>query len=162
MNITYWDILGRLGLAFLIGGLLGTDRTIKRKAAGIKTHALVCLVCAMVSMISKEGLPGSDPSRIISNILTGIGFLAGGVIFTIGKGEGVTIKGLTTAAGLFGTACIGIPIGLGYYVFSCITFLFIELAFNIEWILHRLHILPHFEKDDGEYSEDLKKQKHAE
>lgn len=109
----------RICVAILVGMIMGIERKYSGKPAGIRTHSIVCVVCTMITIVGVYGFNGlggsTDPSRILSNILTGVGFLAGGVIFSVGKDDNKTVHGLTTAAGVWGAACLGIPIGLGMY-----------------------------------------------
>ena len=107
------EALIRLAVAAAIGLLIGFTR--RRKAAGIRTFALICLGCAIFTIVSirddfTEG--AADPSRIISQIVTGIGFLGLGVIWRSSKAGGRPV-GLTTAATVWTTAAIGVLIGLG-------------------------------------------------
>jgi len=119
--VTEWEGLIRLAVAAAIGGAIGFERETLDKAAGLRTHMLVCagaalfMVCSLLlvedfadsDMVSKV-----DPTRIASTIVTGVGFLGGGIIF---KNE-ERVRGLTTAAGLWVVAAIGMAAGSGYYV----------------------------------------------
>lgn len=114
-----WDALLRVGLALVAGAALGFERELKDKPAGLRTYALVsqgaALFMVLGVMLSNEvyGNDASvDPARIASTVVQGIGFLAGGVIFTIGA----KVQGLTTAAGIWVAAAVGLLIGGGYYV----------------------------------------------
>ena len=106
----------RLLLATMTGVLIGAERELHNKDAGMKTHVLVCLGSAMCMVVSEymqvEGLPGSlDTSRIGSAVVSGGGFLGVGTIIVTGTHE---VRGLTTAAGLWACACIGLAAGIGY------------------------------------------------
>jgi len=102
----------RLLLAAVLGGLLGYDREQVGKAAGLRTHMLVCVGAALFVLIpERAGLSKADLSRVIQGLAAGIGFLGAGAIVK-GKHEG-EIQGLTTAAGIWLTAAIGIAAGLG-------------------------------------------------
>jgi putative Mg2+ transporter-C (MgtC) family protein len=111
----------RLLLAFLAGGAIGIERALHGREAGFRTHALVCLSSSllMVLMVYQwELVPAqfldtvrADPSRMAQGIMTGIGFLGAGVIIK----EGLTVRGLTTAASIWMTASIGIVVGMGLY-----------------------------------------------
>ena len=108
-----WEIVARLLFAVLFGGLVGVERIITRHDAGIRTHMLVSIGSAAV-MVLNELLNlkyGGDISRIGAQVVSGIGFLGAGCIIVNGN----KIKGLTTAAGLWSTACIGLIFGCGYY-----------------------------------------------
>ncbi len=105
----------RLLLAIICGGMLGLERERKRMPAGFRTYMLVCVSAALV-MITNEYLmtlyPGIDPTRMGAQVISGIGFLGVGTIIVTGDKR---VKGLTTAAGLWATASVGLAIGAGYY-----------------------------------------------
>ena len=103
----------RLVLAIFLGGLLGYEREVKGKAAGVRTHMLVCLgACVFVMLLELDGADHDAMSRVIQGVVAGIGFLCAGTIL---KGENIAdVKGLTTAAGLWATAAIGVAVGLGH------------------------------------------------
>ncbi|MGP0173072.1 MgtC/SapB family protein [Pseudomonas sp. NCHU5208] len=102
----------RLLLVMLLGGLLGYEREATGKAAGVRTHMLVCLGASIfVMVLEQEGAAGDAMSRVIQGVATGIGFLCAGTIL---KGNSLAdVKGLTTAAGLWSSAAIGVAVGLG-------------------------------------------------
>ncbi len=120
MNIYF---LVRIGLAFLCGTVIGMERGRRFKEAGIRTHVIVCCTAALIMIISKYafadltgpsgefimGVRGSDPARIAAQVISGITFLGAGIIFK----NGGNIKGLTTAAGIWATAAIGLALGAG-------------------------------------------------
>ena len=114
------EAIGRVVAALVAGGLLGWERERLQKAAGLRTHALVCEGAALFMVASillgdrvrAAGGIGYDPSRIGSTIVQGIGFLAAGVIFTA-RGR---VRGLTSAATIWVTAAIGLVFGAGLYV----------------------------------------------
>ena len=115
-----WVYLLRIFIACLCGGAIGIERTLRQKDAGFRTHVIVALGAALFMTISKygfldmvqyEGLR-ADASRIASNVVTGISFLGAGMIFI----KGTNIKGLTTAAGIWATAAVGMAIGSGLYI----------------------------------------------
>jgi len=105
-------ILGRLLLAALCSGLIGYERESARKSAGLRTHTLVGIGAAVFTIVSIVGFPGSDSSRVAAQIVTGVGFLGAGAIFR----EGTYVTGLTTAAGLWVVAALGMAAGSGSYV----------------------------------------------
>src|SRR5690606_22472154 len=102
----------RLFLAMLLGGLLGYEREVMGKAAGVRTHMLVCLGAAIFVMaLEQDGAEADAMSRVIQGVAAGIGFLCAGTIL---KGQSISdVKGLTTAAGLWASAAIGVAVGLG-------------------------------------------------
>jgi putative Mg2+ transporter-C (MgtC) family protein len=103
----------RLLLATLLGGLLGYEREVKGKAAGVRTHMLVCLGASVfVMLLELDGASHDALSRVIQGVVAGIGFLCAGTIL---KRESIAdVQGLTTAAGLWATAAIGVAVGLGH------------------------------------------------
>lgn len=113
INITSTAL--RLILAVVIGGLIGLERGASNHAAGFRTHILVCVGSALV-MLTNEYIcylyGAGDPARLGAQVITGVGFLGAGTIMMTGRNK---IKGLTTAAGLWASACLGLAIGIGYY-----------------------------------------------
>jgi putative Mg2+ transporter-C (MgtC) family protein len=116
-----WEGLLRLAIAAAIGGAIGFERETLDKSAGLRTHMLVCLGAALFMVCSlllvdefKDSAMVSrvDPTRIASTIVTGIGFLGAGIIFRNEEG----VRGLTTAAGLWVAAAIGMAVGSGFYI----------------------------------------------
>ena len=132
------SILVRLTLAIICGGILGHERGKKKRPAGFRTHIVVCIGAAMV-MITNQYMSetlglSTDASRMGAQVISGIGFLGAGTIIVIGRNQ---VKGLTTAAGLWACACMGLAIGIGFYegaVISCI-YLFIVIT-----LLHKLDL----------------------
>jgi putative Mg2+ transporter-C (MgtC) family protein len=120
-SLAGWDAFLRLLLACALGGMVGFERELRDREAGIRTHLLVSLGSALFTIISAYGfhefLAGggnivrADPTRIAAQIVTGIGFLGAGAIIR----EGISIRGLTTAATLWVVAAIGMGCGAGYY-----------------------------------------------
>ncbi len=106
-----WIMLGRLLLAAVCSGLIGYERETAQKAAGLRTHTLVGVGAAIFSVASIVGFEGPDESRIAAQIVTGVGFLGAGAIFR----EGAFVRGLTTAAGLWVVASLGMAAGSGTY-----------------------------------------------
>lgn len=105
----------RLFIAAVLGTLIGVERDLRDKPAGIRTHMLVCLSSSLVTMVSIYDFP-LDAARVAAGIVTGIGFLGAGAI--IGGQEGVV--GLTTAAGIWVTAGIGMAVGTGNYFLAAV------------------------------------------
>lgn len=109
----------RLGGALLIGFLIGLEREISRKPAGLRTHMLVSLASSLFTILSLSSAFGdgaADPTRIASQIVVGIGFVGAGVIIS----SGGQIKGVTTAASLWITAAMGMAMGLGEYLLAAV------------------------------------------
>lgn len=123
-------VLARIILAAFCGGILGIERTRKRRAAGVRTYMLICVGSAVV-MITGEYLVstfgGTDPSRLGAQVISGIGFIGAGTIIMTGYHE---VKGITTAAGLWASACIGLAIGAGFYLVAILaSFLLLIIMF---------------------------------
>jgi putative Mg2+ transporter-C (MgtC) family protein len=121
-------VVTRLLLAALLGGLLGWERESKGKAAGLRTHMLVALGAAVFVMIPQQaGLDDADLSRNIQGVVAGIGFLCAGTILK-GRNE-EQVQGLTTAAGIWLTAAIGVAVGLGREASAVLTALLALVIF---------------------------------
>ncbi|GAB4377193.1 MAG: MgtC/SapB family protein [Elainellaceae cyanobacterium] len=120
--IVWWDMLLRLSLAVLMGGVVGWEREIEEKPAGLRTHMLVSLGAAMLVMAGiQTGIvqeTADTISRIIQGIVTGIGFLGAGEIFSSSRNESGTIRirGLTTAAAIWVSTALGIAAGCGLWL----------------------------------------------
>jgi putative Mg2+ transporter-C (MgtC) family protein len=115
--------LTRLGIAIFVGGLIGLNRQLEGKPAGIRTHMMVSLGAALMVMIPQQAFPGIKVdalSRTIQGIATGIGFLGAGEILhrPSPSGRGQSVKGLTSAAALWATAALGMASGVGLWVTS--------------------------------------------
>ncbi len=114
-------IIGRVTGALIIGALIGFERTFHGRPAGFRTHSLVCIASAILMIVTvyqnqwmtfvEHDAIRTDPTRMAQGIMTGIGFLGAGVIFK----EGLTVRGLTTAASIWITAAIGILVGIGFW-----------------------------------------------
>ena len=133
-----WEMLGQLVLAAFLGGLIGMERALKGKPAGMRTHLMVCLGSALIMLISIHmgkfsGEGTVDPARIASNVVVGLGFLGAGTIMRL-RGS---VLGLTTAASLWAVGGIGLAVGCGYY-FAAIGGIAIMLV--ALWLLDRLEI----------------------
>lgn len=119
------QVIFQLFLAAILGGLVGLEREYQKRAAGLRTHSLVCLGSALFTIISTESFyqwldktgVSFDPSRIISGIVLGVGFIGAGLIMH----RGFKIEGLTTAAGIWVVSAIGIAIGLKLYLVATFT-----------------------------------------
>lgn len=108
-------IVLRLSLAALLGGLLGWERESNGKAAGLRTHMLVAMGSALFILVAQQsGIDAANASRLIQGVITGVGFLgAGAILKAESRDSEPRIKGLTTAAGIWLTAAIGVAAGLG-------------------------------------------------
>lgn len=117
----FLQIFVHLATALVAGGIIGLERSFHGRPAGFRTHTLVCLASSLLMLVTLyqwQWLPGvpldtvrTDPTRMAQGIMTGIGFLGAGVIFK----EGLSVRGLTTAASIWITAAIGILLGIGFY-----------------------------------------------
>lgn len=136
-------MLVRLLLATLAGALIGTERGRHGRAAGLRTHALVCLGAALaaeVGLFAQAIQPNADPLRVAAQVISGIGFLGVGTILIKGRFQ---ITGLTTAAGLWATAAIGLAFGIGFLsgalIATVFTLLTIICLSYLEFRLNRRH-----------------------
>lgn len=127
-TINMLSIMVRLVLSLLCGGVLGLDREKNRRPAGLRTYTLVCVGAAMVMMTSQfvfENKGTGDLFRMGAQVISGIGFLGAGTIMITGHRQ---VRGLTTAAGLWVAACIGLAIGIGFYSGAILSTLIILLV----------------------------------
>lgn len=126
MVLPWWEILLRLFLSAVAGGIVGLEREITGKPAGLRTMILVSLGSGLFMILSLSAFPAgsSDLGRIAAGVVTGIGFLGAGAIFR----EGVTIRGLTTAATIWVTCGLGLAIGAGLYLEAFFAFFFAIIA----------------------------------
>ena len=127
----------RLLLAFIFGGVIGMDRERKGRPAGMRTHILVCLGASMTTMSGFFVVHTleSDPLRISAQVISGIGFLGVGTILITGR---MHVKGLTTAAGLWTTASIGIALGAGFYEGALLCTVLSVIAISVLYRLENL------------------------
>ena len=133
----------RIVLAAILGALVGLERSKRQKEAGVRTHCIIACTSALFMILSKyafvdtaigaDGLRGADPARIAAQVVSGISFLGAGVIFKNGN----SIRGLTTAAGMWGTAAIGMAVGAGMYWLGLIE---AAILVAIQIILHRFPV----------------------
>jgi putative Mg2+ transporter-C (MgtC) family protein len=130
-----WDeALLRLALAATLGGLIGVERELREREAGLRTHLLVALGSALFTIVgaygfhefleSGQSVVRADPTRIAAQIVTGIGFLGAGAIIR----QGLSVRGLTTAATLWVVAAVGLAAGAGYYSAAVITTALVLIA----------------------------------
>lgn len=147
-EMTFVSVAFRLCLAMLFGGMIGMERERKRRPAGFRTYMLVCLGASLTMLLSQYEYymlthawaetmmtigTKTDVSRFGAQVINGIGFLGAGTIIVTGRQE---VKGLTTAAGLWASACMGLAIGAGFYECVFLAFLMISLS---------IRLLPQFE-----------------
>ena len=143
----YLEFFLRVLIACVCGAAIGFERSKRLKEAGIRTHIIVCCAAALVMIVSKYGFAdmaapdgaglygtkGTDPARLAAQIISGVSFLGAGIIFRNGN----TVKGLTTAAGIWATAGIGLAIGAGMYVIGTFTTAVIAV---IQILMHKYTI----------------------
>lgn len=116
--MSVYEIIFKLALAGILGGLIGLERESLNRPAGLRTYTLVCVGSALAMVVSLDmyfqyyQTVNADPGRIAAQVISGIGFLGAGTIMR----EGATVRGLTTAAGLWVVACIGLAVGAGLYI----------------------------------------------
>ncbi|MBN8571594.1 MAG: MgtC/SapB family protein [Ignavibacteria bacterium] len=136
--LPWTEMLIRLALAAVLGASVGLERERKERAAGLRTHMMVCIGSALAMLVSTygfndvQGVPNVslDPSRVAAQVISGIGFIGGGTILFLRQN---IVKGLTTASGLWTVAAIGLAAGGGMYLAAFVTTLF---AIFILWMLH--------------------------
>src|ERR1700723_3333645 len=135
-----WLQLGELGLAFVLSALIGLEREIRHKSAGLRTYTLVGFAAALIMLVSKYGFTNIlindrivlDPSRIAAQIVTGIGFIGGGLIFV----RRDSVRGLTTAATVWLTAAVGMACGGGLPILAMfVTALHFVVGFAFPYIV---------------------------
>ena len=134
-DINAVSITVRLLMAMLLGGIIGLERGIKKRPAGMRTYMLVCIGATLVMITNQhlaEVFPMSDPARMGAQVISGIGFLGVGTIIITRDRQ---VRGLTTAAGLWASACMGLAIGVGFYTGALIGMAFI---FFVTTVMHRL------------------------
>lgn len=128
-NLAVIEHIIRLILALTLGFLIGLERKMRLKEAGPRTHTIVCLGASLFTLLSVGAFAGSDPARIAAQIVPGIGFIGAGMIFYRRQ----AVHGLTTAAGVWTTAAIGMAVGAGWYIVSLIA---TALIFFIQFFMH--------------------------
>ncbi len=132
----------RIIVACVCGACIGVERSKRFKEAGIRTHIMVCFAAALMMVVSKYafgdvagvfGDHGADPARIAAQVVTGVSFLGAGVIFR----NGATVKGLTTAAGIWATAGIGLAVGAGMYIIGVAATVVIVV---LQFVMHKVQV----------------------
>ncbi len=145
--VSEWELLLRLTLSCILGGVIGYERQSRHKSAGLRTNILVCLGSCLIMVLSEsiflgvEGRTNADPARLAAQVVSGIGFLGAGAIMK----EGLTVTGLTTAACLWVVAGVGLAVGAGYYYGALFTagLVFITLGTLSrldEWVTHEKNL----------------------
>jgi putative Mg2+ transporter-C (MgtC) family protein len=136
------ELLLRLLLAAVLGGVIGVEREVRQKSAGLRTNTLIAVGAALFTLMSielAEGVFGADPTRITAQIVTGIGFLGAGAIIRTGG----SVQGLTTAATVWVNAAIGVAAGGGRYVLAigatALTIVVLLALTHIERMFARRH-----------------------
>src|SRR5574338_1269330 len=170
MGNDYTEIVLRLASAVVVGGLIGIERSYHGRPAGFRTHTLVCMASALLMMVtvyeSQWFVSGRlervvvDPTRMAQGIMTGIGFLGAGVIMK----EGLSVRGLTTAASIWITAAIGILVGIGFYFPAGIAAaLTLGTLSTFRWIENRMpaqfyaHFMVRFQRNGGMPEPELRR-----
>ncbi|MDD4368915.1 MAG: MgtC/SapB family protein, partial [Oscillospiraceae bacterium] len=143
MTLTLGDMVLRLTLAVVLGGVIGFDREYKNRPAGFRTHMLVCVGAALIALIQRQieldvinfvranpdlsDALHSDPARLIAQVVSGIGLLGAGTIIMTKR----AVHGLTTAASLWSVAALGLALGMGYYSMAVLAFVLILLVLAV-------------------------------
>jgi len=130
------ELILRLFVSVLLGGLVGLERERHNRPAGLRTHILVCLGSALIMIVSFAGFSGTfgfsgDPARIAAQVVSGIGFLGAGTILR----QGGFVRGLTTAASLWVVAAVGLSVGIGLYLPAVLTTIFV---LGCLWLLNKI------------------------
>lgn len=127
-----WSIAFRILLSAILGGVIGWERGHHGRAAGMRTHILVCLGAAVATLVGLYAAFvldfNNDPLRVGAQVVSGIGFLGVGTIMVRNREQ---VTGLTTAAGLWVTASIGLAVGIGFYLTAILAFVVVIIAFSI-------------------------------
>lgn len=149
LDLSYVDMTIRMLVAMLAGSIIGFERTRARKPAGIRTHALVAIASASLTIISAYGVEEfaetrtMDPLRLAAQIVTGIGFLGAGVIWKQSNGD---IRGLTTATNIWAVAGLGIAAGLGHFFLVFLTITLLTAALKMAKLLERIGVIRYSEE----------------
>ena len=130
------DFLLRIILAFALSGIIGFERERVDKPAGLRTHILVGVGSCLFTILSFTAFPGSDPARVASYVVAGIGFIGAGTILQTRE----RVLGITTAASLWVAAAIGMAAGVGYYVLAVIVTALSYLTLRLRPLEERIKV----------------------
>ena len=157
--LSEWELLLRLTLSCILGGVIGYERQSRRKTAGLRTNVLVCLGSCLIMVLSEalylnvEGRTNADPARLAAQVVSGIGFLGAGAIMK----DGLNVTGLTTAACLWVVAGVGLAVGAGFYSGALFTTALVFATLGTlsridEWVMHEknLYLIIHTEDKPGQ------------
>ena len=140
-EVTLLAVIVRIVVAFLLGGMLGMERGLKQRPAGLRTYMLVCVGACMIMLTNEyivQVYGSGDPARMAAQVVSGIGFLGAGTIIVTRHSQ---IKGLTTAAGLWAAAAVGLATGIGFYeaaiVGAVVIFMTLSVLSNLDSRMHR-------------------------
>ena len=139
-DVTWLAVIVRILVAFLLGGILGVERGLKQRPAGLRTYMLVCVGACMIMLTNQyiyQTYQTGDPVRMGAQVVSGIGFLGAGTIIVTKHSQ---IKGLTTAAGLWAAAAVGLATGIGFYEAAVVGALVIFFTLTV---LNRLDMRMH-------------------
>ena len=129
------EMIIRLLVASILGGIIGFEREAAKRPAGLRTHILVSISACLLTILSFNAFPGADPSRIASNVIVGMGFIGAGCIAWSKR----KVIGITTAASLWTAAAIGIAAGVGYLSLAFVTTLVTFVVLRLKWIERSLY-----------------------
>ncbi len=146
-EVTWLAVIIRIAAAFILGGMLGMERGLKQRPAGLRTYMLVCVGACMIMLTNQyvvQVYASGDPVRMGAQVVSGIGFLGAGTIIVTRHNQ---IKGLTTAAGLWAAAAVGLATGIGFYeaaiAGALVIFVTLSVLSNLD---ERMHLrTDHFE-----------------
>lgn len=134
-EITFTEMLMRLGLSVVLGGVIGAEREHNNQPAGLRTNMILVIGACLAMMLSINlgTAAGSDPARLAAQVISGIGFLGAGAILRFG----FNVKGLTTATTLWTMAIVGLAVGMGYYLISIIATAVIMIVLSVLDLIER-------------------------
>ena len=140
-EVTLLAVIARIVVSFVLGGMLGMERGLKQRPAGLRTYMLVCVGACMIMLTNEyivQVYGTGDPARMAAQVVSGIGFLGAGTIIVTKHSQ---IKGLTTAAGLWAAAAVGLATGIGFYeaaiVGAMVIFITLSVLSNLDSRMHR-------------------------